>query len=118
MFADMSRNHFAMLWVRMSQDVLDEVVAILVAGNVDEGDAGPVNAALTDTVEIAAEKLDSSDLEALLHYLGCKLVHAVLCGISDDMVDSAAAIGRGAVLADVLNAPVAKLAMGNDVDVG
>jgi hypothetical protein len=32
------------------------------------------------------------------------------------MVDSSAAISWGTVLADVLDAPVAKLAMSNDVD--
>lgn len=34
------------------------------------------------------------------------------------MVDGAAAVSRGAMLADVLNAPVAELAMGDNVNVG
>jgi hypothetical protein len=32
------------------------------------------------------------------------------------MVNGTAAIGRGTMLADVLNAPVAELAMSNDID--
>lgn len=34
------------------------------------------------------------------------------------MVDGTAAVGRRAMLADMLDAPVAELAMGDNVDVG
>jgi hypothetical protein len=44
------------------------------------------------------------------------LVHAVLGSISNDMFNGPATISWGTMLADVLNAPIAKLAMGDNVD--
>lgn len=117
MLADVGSHNLTMLRVRMGEDILDQVVPILITGDVDEGDAGTTNAALADTVKVASEKLGTPNLEALLNYLGSKLVHAILGGVADDVVDSPAAVSRGAMLADVLDAPIAKLAVGDDVDV-
>ena len=73
-------------------------------------------AAFTNTVEVAGEKLNTSNLEAFLDDLGSELIHAVLGSVSDDMVDGAAAISWSSVLADVLDAPVSELAVSDDVD--
>ncbi len=100
----------------MSQDVLDQVISVLVAGDVDERNAWTVAATLANTVKVATEKLDTSNLETLLDNLGCKLVHAVLRGVPDDVVNGTAAISWSAVLADVLNAPVAELAVSDNID--
>jgi len=116
--ADVSSHNLAMLRAGVGKDPLNEVVAVLVAGNVNQGDARAVHATLTHTIEVATQKLRTPNLETLLDNLGSKLVHAVLSGVADDVVDSTAAISRGTVLANVLNAPVAKLAVGHDVDVG
>lgn len=116
--ANMSGDNLAMLGVGVRQDVLDEIVTVLIAGDVDKGNAGTFVPALADTVKIAAQKLGATNLQTLLDHLGRKLVHAVLGGISNDMVDGSAAVSRGAMLADVLDAPVAKLAMSDNVDIG
>ena len=116
--ANVRRHHLAVNLIRVRQDVLDEVVSVLVAGNVDQGDARAVNSALADAVEVAAKKLRTSNLETLLNDLGGELIHAVLGSKADDMVDGAAAVSRGAMLANVLNAPVAELAVGDNVNVG
>jgi hypothetical protein len=97
---------------------LDQVIAILIASNVDEGDPGAIMPALADTVKISSEKFGSTNLEALLDDLGSKLIHAVLGSVADDVINGPAPVGRGSMLANVLNAPVAKLAVGDDVDVG
>jgi len=115
--ADVGRNGISVLWVGVGQDVLDQVVAILVAGDVDERNPGAVNSTLADAVQVTAQELGSANLQTLLYHLGRELVHAVLGCVADDMIDGSAAIGGGAVLADVLDAPVAELAMSNDVDV-
>jgi len=115
---DMGSNDFAMLRVGVRQDVLDQVIAILIASNVDEGDPGAIMPALADTVKISSEKFGSTNLEALLDDLGSKLIHAVLGSVADDVINGPAPVGRGSMLANVLNAPVAKLAVGDDVDVG
>lgn len=114
--ADMAGNNLPVLWVGVGQDVLDQVVTVLVAGNVDEGNAWTVWTAFADAVQVAAEKLHSTNLETLLNYLGSELVHTVLRGVSDDMIDGAAAVGWSTMLADVLNAPVSELTMGDNVD--
>ena len=44
------------------------------------------------------------------------MVHAILCSIAEDMVNGAASISWCSVLADMLNAPVAKLTVSDDVD--
>ena len=115
--AYVSSNDFAVLRVGVGEDILHEVIAILVAGYVDQGDPGSVDAALADAVEIPSKKLGTSNLETLLHNLGCKLIHAVLGSIADDVVNRATTIRRGSMFTDVLDAPVAKLAMSHDVDV-
>ena len=115
--AYVSSNDFAVLRVGVGEDILHEVVAILIAGDIDQGDPGSVDAALADAVEIPSKKLGTSNLETLLHNLGCKLIHAVLGSIADDVVNRATTIRRGSMFTDVLDAPVAKLAMSDDVDV-
>jgi len=36
----------------MSQDILDEIIAILIAGNVNEWNAGTIEAAFAHTIEV------------------------------------------------------------------
>lgn len=107
-----------MLGIRVGQDVLDQVVAVLVARNINERNSRTVNAALTDSVEVAAQELGTADLETFLHNLRGKLIHAVLGSIANDVVNGPTTVSRCAVFADVLNAPVAKLAVSNDINVG
>lgn len=118
MLPDVSSDHISVLGIGMGQDVLNEVIAILVAGNVDQRNAWTVETTLADSVKVTAKKLGTSDLEALLDHLGSELIHGVLCSVTNDMVDGTAAVGRGTVFADMLDAPVAKLAVSHDVDVG
>lgn len=115
--SNMSSHNLAVLWAGMSQNILNQIVSILVTGNVDERNAGSVGTALADSIQVASEELRSSNLEALLDDLGRKLIRAVLGRITNHMIDSAAAVGRGTVLADVLDAPIAELAVGNNVNV-
>jgi hypothetical protein len=116
MLADVTGNKFTMLRIGVSQDVLNEVVAILITGDVDQWDAGAIDTSLADTIKIAAEEVWTTNLEALLNDLGGKLIHAVLGGVTNNMVNGTAAISWGTMLANVLNAPVAKLTMSNDVN--
>lgn len=102
----------------MRKDVLNQIVAILIAGNVDERNARPVSTALTNAIEVAGEELGAANLETLLDNFGSELVGAVLGSISNDMVDRTAAVTGRTVLTDVLNAPVSKLAVSNNVDIG
>jgi hypothetical protein len=114
----MGGDNLAVLGGSMGENVLDEVVAVLIAGDVDQGNPRTVDPALADAVQVAAQKLGAANLQTLLNNLGGELVHAVLSSIADDMVDGPATVRRSAVLADVLDAPVAKLAVGDNVDIG
>jgi hypothetical protein len=116
--SDVCRHHLSVLGGSIVENPLHQVVAILVAGNINQRDPGTITAALADTVEVAAQELGTPNLETLLHHLGGKLVSAVLGCITDDMVNGPAAIRRSTVLADVLDAPVPELPVSNDVDVG
>lgn len=117
MLTDMSCDNLAMLGAGVGEDVLNQIIAILVAGNINQRDSRSVHATLADAIEIASKKLGAANLQTLLDYLGCILVHAVLGCKTNDMVDSAAAVGRCTMLANMLNTPVAELPMSNDVDV-
>lgn len=111
-------DHLTVLRRRVVQDPLDEVVAVLVTGDVNKRDAGSITTTLANSVEVSAQEVSATDFEALLYHFGGKLVGAVLSRVANDMVDGSATIRRAAVLTDVLNAPVSKLAMCDDVDVG
>ena len=85
---------------------------------VNQGHARAIRASLADTVKVAIKELGSTNLQALLHNLGSKLVHAVFGGETDNVVNCPSAIRRVTMLADVLDAPVAKLTVSDDVNAG
>jgi hypothetical protein len=114
--ADVLGNNLPVLGVGVGQNILDEVVAVLVTRNVDQGNARTVKATLADAVKVTTKEINTANLEAFLDHLGGELIHAILGGIADDMVNCPAAISWGTVLANVLDAPVSKLAMGNNVN--
>lgn len=118
MLPDMGSHHLAMRRSRIVKNPLDQIVAILVAGNINQRDSSAVPAALTDTIEVTTKKLSASNLEAFLNDFGSELVGAVLCCVPDDVVNGSASVGRGTMLANVLDAPVSELTMGYYVDVG
>lgn len=53
MFADMGGDHLAVLWSCIVKDPLDKVVAVLIAGDVNQRNSGPVAATLADTIQVA-----------------------------------------------------------------
>lgn len=75
-------------------------------------------AAFTDPVEVATQELNTTDLETFLDDLGGELIHAVLRGVTNDVVDCTTAVSWGTMFADVLNAPVAELTMSNNINAG
>ena len=85
---------------------------------VDERHARAIGTSLADTIQVPVQKLATTNLEAFLDDLGGILVHAILCTEAEDVVNGATTVGGRAMLADVLNAPVAELAVSNNVDAG
>ena len=116
MLADVGSDNLATLGIGVGEDVLNEVVAKLVAGNVDKRHAWAIRTSFADDVKVAVEEFGAADLEALLDDLGSKLIHAVLCSVAQDVIDSTIAVRKGAVLTDVLDAPVAELPVSDDID--
>lgn len=117
MLANVGCNDLPVLGAGVGQDVLNQIVAILVAGNIDERNARAIDSTLTNTIQVPAQKVRTADFQALLNHLGRKLVHAVFSSKANDMVNGTTAVTRGTVLTDMLNAPVSELAVGDDVDV-
>lgn len=116
--SDVSSDSLSMLRSSVVEDPLNQVVAILVAGNVNERDSSSISPTFADTIQIPAQEITTPDLETLLHHFGSKLIGAVLGSISNHMVNGPAAVRRAAVLTDVLDAPIAELPMSDNVDVG
>jgi hypothetical protein len=50
--ADVGSNNLTMSRVGMREDVLDEVVTILITGNVDQWDSSPIMTTLANTVKV------------------------------------------------------------------
>lgn len=117
MLANVSSNDLTVLRIGMSEDVLDEVVAILVTRNVDEWNTGTIHTPLADSIEIAAQEFGATNLEALFNDLGSKLVHRVLRCVPNHMIDGTATVCRSTVLTNVLDTPIAELAVSHNVDV-
>ncbi len=114
---DVGRNNVTMLRGGVCENVLNQVIAILVAGDVDQGNPGTVDSALTHSIKVSTKEVGATNLQTLFNHLGGELVHTVLGSIADNVVDSPAPVRRCTVLTDMLNAPVSKLAVGDDVDV-
>lgn len=85
---------------------------------VNKRHARTIRARLANTIKVPVQKLVTTNLQALLNDLGSVLVHTVLRAEAEDVVDGTAAIGRCAMLTYVLDAPVSKLPMSNDIDTG
>jgi hypothetical protein len=85
---------------------------------INQRHARTVGATLTDTLQIAVEELVTTNLETLLNDLGSILINAIVGSEAKNMVDGPGTISWGAMLADMLDAPIAKLAMGDDVNAG
>ena len=120
--------------VRMGENVLDQIVTILIARNcryrsmrslyrdnflltINQGDARTILTTFADTLQIAFKELRTANLEALFDDFGSKLIHAVFCGIAKHMVNSTGPVLRGPMLTNVLDAPIAELTMGNNVNI-
>ena len=114
--ANVLSDNLTMLRVGVRENVLDEVITVLVARDVNQGDARTIVTALTNSIEIATKEVNTTNLEALLNNLGSKLIHAVLRSKANDMINCSAAISWSTVLADVLNTPIAELTVSNNVD--
>lgn len=118
MLANVGGHNLAMLRRGIVENPLNKVVSVLVARNIDQRDASAVSSTFAHAVQVASKELAPSNLEAFLHHFGSELVGAVFGCVSDNMVDGSAAVRRTSVFADVLDAPISKLAVGNNVNVG
>lgn len=100
----------------MLQDILDQIIAILITGDVDQRNARTIMATFANSIKVTTKKVNSTNLKTLLDNLRRELIHAIFRSISDNMVNCSATISWCSMFADMLNTPIAKLTMGNDVD--
>lgn len=71
----------------------------------------------SNDAEVAFKELNTTDLEAFFDNFGSELIDTVAVGIAKDMVNDSALVWGGAVLAEMLNAPISKLPVGNEINV-
>jgi hypothetical protein len=84
---------------------------------VNQGHPRSVSPAGTHATKVAIKELRASYLQAFLDNLGGELIHAVVNCPEENVLGGTALVMRSAVLTDMLNAPISKLAMGEGVDV-
>lgn len=85
---------------------------------VNQWNPGTIRASFADTLQVTLKEFGTSNFEAFLDYLRSKLVHTILCSVAEDVIDCTDTVSWSSVLADMLNAPVAELTVGDDVDTG
>lgn len=71
-----------------------------------------------DNTKVTVHEFDTTDLEALLHDLGSKLVDAVAVSVGKNVVDDTALVRWRAMLAQVLDTPISELAMSYEINAG
>lgn len=118
MLSNMCSNNLTMLGRGVGQNPLDQVIAVLITGDINQGDSRSVHATLTYSVKVTSQKIGTTYLQAFFNDLRSILIHAVFSCVANYVINCSASVGRRAVFADVLNAPIAELSMGNDVNVG
>ena len=84
---------------------------------VNEWNARTFGMGSRDNGEIAFHELCTTNLEAFLDNFGSELVNTIVVGVVEDMVNNAALVGRRTMFTQVLDAPVAELTMGDEIDV-
>jgi hypothetical protein len=104
--------------MRVHQDPLDQIVSVLISGDVDQRDAWTIRVSRGDDSEVAIQKLDAADLEAFLNHLRRELINAVAVGVCQNMINDTPLVWRRTMLAQMLNTPVAELSMGDKINVG
>ena len=68
-----------------------------------------------NNAEVAFKELDTANLQAFFDNLGSKLIDAVAVRITEDMVNHSPLVWRRAMLAEMLNAPIPKLSVRNEI---
>lgn len=117
MLADMDGNLLSLMVMSIHQDPLDQIIAILVACDVDQRDAWTVWVSSGDDSEVSIQELWPTNLETLLHHFRGELVNAIVVRVCKDMINDATLVRRRAMLAQVLDAPVAELAVGDQINI-
>jgi hypothetical protein len=83
---------------------------------VDNGETRTLWVRLANATKVSLKKSWFTNLEALLDCLGGVLIHGVFGSTKYDEIDGALTILRSAVFTDVLDTPVSKLTMNDDVN--
>lgn len=117
MLANVNGDLLALVMMSIHQDPLNQIVAILIASNVDERNTRSIWTLSSDDSQVAIQELESTNLETLLDNLGSKLINAVVVGIGQDVIDDTTLVRGRAVLAQVLDTPVTELTMSDEIDV-
>jgi hypothetical protein len=115
--ADVNSNLLALVGMSVHQDPLDQIVAILIASDVDERDAGTIRASSRDDSEVAIHEVETANLETFLNHLRGELVDAVIIGVGEDVIHDTTLVRGRAVFTQVLNTPIAELTVSDEVDV-
>lgn len=83
---------------------------------IDQRHAWTILTSLANPLKVAVKEVVTTNLKALLDHLGRILVDAIVGCESKDVVNGPATVGRSTMFANMLDAPIAELAMGDDID--
>jgi hypothetical protein len=78
--ADVDSNLLTLVVMRVHENPLNEVIAVLVPSDVNQWDARAIWKSSGDDPKIAIQELRTTNLETFLNYLGSELIDAVVVG--------------------------------------
>lgn len=83
---------------------------------IDQRHARAVRTASANTGKITVKELSTTNFKTFFNNLRSELVHAIISGPHEDMLDGTVLVMWSSVLTDVLDAPIAKLAVGEEIN--
>ena len=116
MLSNVCGDLLTLMVVRVHENPLDQIVPVLIASNIDQWNSRTIWVCGCDNTKVPIKKLRTTNLQALLHDLGRKLIDAVAVGIGKDVVDDSALVWGRTMFAKMLNAPISELTMSDKID--
>ena len=99
------------------QEVLNEIVAMDIRADIDQGHAGTTRFLFGDLANVRLKEFMSTGFQCLLDDFGGELICAVCCGVLDDDVKGSKTILWMSMFDDVLDDPISPLTAGDGVDI-
>jgi len=99
------------------QEVLNEIIAMHIRADIDQGHAGTTRFLFGDFTNVRMKEFVSTGFQCLFDDFGGELICAVCCGVLEDDFKGSKTILWMSMFDNVLDDPISPLTTGNGVDI-